>query len=174
MRSGFVPSGASSAMTDGSAAVTRPSESEGSATAATTGTGCAGAGAGAGAGCSSTAGGSCSDCATGSDATSFGDSGASVMSNIGSADGRVLAATGRAEPRAAGMSSKRWRASSRGSGSTVPRAATVGRTGVTGGGATGGVDEQPDSSVTNASGRSEMVAMFAVRASYFIECDLRS
>ena len=161
-------------MTDGSAAVTRPSESEGSATAATTGTGCAGAGAGAGAGCSSTAGGSCSDCATGRDATSFGDSGASVMSNIGSADGRVLAATGRAEPRAAGMSSKRWRASSRGSGSTVPRAATVGRTGVTGGGATGGVDEQPDSSVTNASGRSEMVAGFAVRASYFIECDLRS
>ena len=161
-------------MTDGSAAVTRPSESEGSATAATTGTGCAGAGAGAGAGCTSTAGGSCSDCATGSDATSFGDSGASVMSNIGSADGRVLAATGRAEPRAAGMSSKRWRASSRGSGSTVPRAATVGRTGVTGGGATGGVEEQPDSSVTNASGRSEMVAIFAVRASYFIECDLRS
>jgi len=163
-------------MTDGSAAITRPSESEGSgagsgAGAATATTaGCAGAGAG----CASIAGCSCADCTSGSDATSFGDSGASVMSNIGSADGRVLAATGRAEPRAAGMSSKRWRASSRGSGSTVPRAATVGRTGVTGGGATGGVDEQPDSSVTTASGRSEMVAVFAVRASCFIEFDLRS
>jgi hypothetical protein len=163
-------------MTDGSAAITRPSESEGAGSGAGAGAatattaGCAGAGAG----CTSIAGGSCADCTSGSDATSFGDSGASVMSNIGSADGRVLAATGRAEPRAAGMSSKRWRASSRGSGSTVPRAATVGRTGVTGGGATGGVDEQPDSSVTTARGRSEMVAMFAVRASYFIECDLRS
>ena len=159
-------------MTDGSAAITRPSESEGSgagAGAATATTaGCAGAG------CTSIAGASCSDCATGSDATSFGDSGASVMSNIGSADGRVLAATWRVEPRVAGMLSKRWRASSRGSGSTVPRAATAGRTGVTGGGATGGVDEQPDSSVRNASGRSEMVACFAVRASCFIEFDLRS
>jgi hypothetical protein len=122
----------------------------------------------------SIAGCSCADCTSGSDATSFGDSGASVMSNIGSADGRVLAATWRVEPRVAGMLSKRCRASSRGSGSTVPRAATVGRTGVTGGGATGGVDEQPASSVKNASGRSEMVAGFTVRASCFIECDLRS
>ncbi len=158
-------------MTDGSAAITRPSESEGSGTAATAGVG---AGAGAGAGCTSIAGANCSDCATGSDATSFGDSGASVMSNIGSADGRVLAATWRVEPRVAGMLSKRCRASSRGSGSTVPRAATVGRTGVTGGGATGGVDEQPDSSVAIASGSAEMMAGFAVRASCFIECDLRS
>ena len=160
-------------MTDGSAAVTRPSESEGSSTATATGAGSAGAGC-AGIGCTSIAGASCSDCATGSDATSFGDSGASVMSNIGSADGRALAATGRAEPRVAGMLSKRWRASSRGSGSTVPRAATVGRTGVTGGGATGGVDEQADSSVAIASGSAERMVGFTVRASYFIECDLRS
>jgi hypothetical protein len=60
------------------------------------------------------------------------------MSNIGIAEGRTLEATGCAAERTAGCASKRARASSRGSGSTVPRGdGAAARAGVTGGGATG-------------------------------------
>ncbi len=166
--------GAGSGTTTGAAATAGTGSTTATGAAATAGTGSTN---GTGTGSGSNGGGAVSiarmvstgiastDSGTGKAAICFGSDGANVISNIGSADGRILGEL----VRTATCESTRRRVSACGSGSMVSRITTgCARTGVIGGGAVGGADEHA------ANATHVVSAVNGSRVSeYFIEYDHR-